>query len=271
MTRIAHTHRILAARSVPRHTLATLVAGALLIGASTSHAATPEERCQNSRYMAAAKYGYCQQRALATFYGADVDPFSIAFLKHQAASDKCRLKYTAIWPRLQAQSAGTGATCDSPRFVDNGNDTVTDKLTGLQWEKKQDFDSVQNPSDPHDADNLYSWSTGPENADGTIFTNFLPALNGTCFAGQCDWRLPTIAELVTILRDERYPCSTFPCIEPIFGPTAADTMPTTLYYASSTTSTHFTSFYWEVSFGGGYLANGTKFDATPVRAVHAGP
>ncbi len=51
------------------------------------------------------------------------------------------------------------------------------------------------------------------------FTTFLPALNSSgCFAGQCDWRLPTIYELQTIL-SEAYPCATDPCIDPVFGPT----------------------------------------------------
>jgi hypothetical protein len=93
---------------------------------------------------------------------------------------------------------------------------VTDRLTGLQWEQKTDDASV------HDKDNFHSWSTIPPAADGTAFTSFLTTLNGGCFAGQCDWRLPTLLELQTILL-EPYPCTTSPCIDQaVFGPTAVN-------------------------------------------------
>ena len=72
-----------------------------------------------------------------------------------------------------------------PRFADNGDGTISDAQTGLMWEKKDDAVGI------HDKDNSYSWSsTGT--ADGTAFTIFLPTLNTPpCFAGHCDWRLPT--------------------------------------------------------------------------------
>jgi len=38
------------------------------------------------------------------------------------------------------------------RFVDNGDGTVTDNMTGLMWEKKD------NSSGIHDMDNIYTWS-----------------------------------------------------------------------------------------------------------------
>jgi hypothetical protein len=50
----------------------------------------------------------------------------------QAALSKCRVNYTSTWATLEKKAAGTGATCDSARFVDNGNGTVTDELTDLQ-------------------------------------------------------------------------------------------------------------------------------------------
>jgi hypothetical protein len=53
----------------------------------------------------------------------------------------------------------------SPRFVDNGNGTVTDNQTGLMWEKK----STANVAD------AYVWSTGTA-PDGPLFFDFLGKL-----------------------------------------------------------------------------------------------
>jgi len=258
MRRIIQKPRTLAERSLPRFVLATLVAGTLLVPASATHAAgTPEQTCQQGLYRAAAQYSACQQKALAKFFGGG------AYNKLQAATSKCRVKYTSTWPKLQAKAPGS--TCDTTRFTDNGT-TVTDNLTGLQWEKKQNLDSTQNFADPHDADNVYSWSAAPPflATDGTVFTTFLPTLNsGGCFAGLCDWRLPTIYELQTILL-EAYPCATYPCIDPVFGPTVADG------YWSATTDATYPVGAWGAFFGSGYMDGVAKSGFLAVRAVRAG-
>jgi hypothetical protein len=78
-----------------------------------------------------------------------------------------------------------------PRFIDNGDGTVSDTTTGLMWEKKTTDGSV------HEVSKTFTWSTGsPYNFDGTAKTAFLDVLNDVagsgahCFAGYCDWRLP---------------------------------------------------------------------------------
>lgn len=196
---------------IPSPVLAALAAGVMMIHTSGALAASAEEQCWKGRYNAAAKYTACGLKAAAKMFSSSID-----FPTYQAKAGKCMAKYTATWPKLQKMALGTGATCDAPRFIDGGNGTVFDNLTGLQWEKKTEDATA------HDKGNVYTWSVDPFTAaaDGTLFTTFLPTLNGgSCFAGQCDWRMPSQAELQTVLL-QPYPCGTSPCIDAIFGPTA---------------------------------------------------
>jgi hypothetical protein len=171
------------------------------------------QMCVRGRYRAAAKYESCQRKAESSFYSALVT--DVPLLRENLG--KCVAKYTATWPKLQSKSAGSGNDCDNPRFVDVGNGTVRDNLTGLQWEKKTTDAGI------HDQSNAYEWNAALAEfgsaSDSTLFTTFLDTLNGGCFAGNCDWRIPTSRELFTILLEPEYPCSVNPCIDPIFGPT----------------------------------------------------
>jgi hypothetical protein len=229
----------------------------LALAMPSEGAATPEGKCQKGRYDAAAKYAQCQHKATGKFFsGAEY------LLKYLPAIAKCLTKYTATWSKLQAKASLAESTCDQDRFEDNGDGTVTDWLTGLQWEQKTDDATI------HDKDNFYTWNGGGGGltaADGTAFTDFLQTLNSIdCFAGQCDWRLPTVAELQTILLTP-YPCATSPCIdETVFGPTVAGT------YWSATTSAGLPDFAWSVDFAGGSVGNGSKIFTDFVRAVRAG-
>jgi len=115
--------------------------------------------------------------------------------------------------------------------------TVTDNLSGLIWEKKTDDGS------DHDWDDLRTWGSSSDgdstNADGTAFTQFLVNLNNAGFAGADDWRLPTLAELQTLVSGP-YPCS--PCIDPIVGLTQAG------FYWTATPLASDPGYAWAVSF-----------------------
>jgi len=180
----------------------------------------------------------------------------------------------------------TGETCtwaqSIPRFVDNGDGTVTDRRTCLMWEKKTgtpgsgvNCTAADVCPDPHAVNNKYTWSTGsPWSFDGTAATVFLRQLNDAVFAGRTDWRLPASAgsttsptaqdpELESILTAVAPSCS--PCIHPIFEPTA-----TNLYWTSSPVAAK-PGFAWLV-----YFFNGNAYDVAEsswfhVRAVRGGP
>jgi uncharacterized protein DUF1566 len=194
-----------------------LFAASMMVGVHTTEAAFTMPACLAKKLQAWGKLRGCQaaERGKA-LQGLKVD------------LTKCSAKFDADLLKLDAKAASSSIGC---RYGDNGDGTVTDYDTGLQWEQKSDDGSV------HDKDNAYLWCApdpsqsrceNPSNApDGGVFTDFLGALNlsanpvvaatSGCFAGHCDWRLPTIEELQTI---RLAPCGASPCIdETAFGPT----------------------------------------------------
>ena len=244
-----------------RRSLFLMTAGLLLTMGVASMARavpTPEDKCQASRFEAAGKYAACQQNAQAAL---ETTGNSTQF---DTAVSKCRVNYTATWAKLQAKFPTT--SCGAARFVNNGNGTVTDNLTGLQWEKKGNLDGTQNSAHLHDADNTYTWTATGTAADGTAYTDFLATLNRRCFAGQCDWRLPTVEELQTILDTSQGLCGggSGACIDPIFGPTAGG------FYWSSTSIADKPFVTWGVISDVGNVFGGNKSLPLFARGVRAG-
>jgi hypothetical protein len=230
---------------------AMLTASALLTMAPVASAGlTPEQQCQKGRYDAAAKYGQCHDKALGKLFATN----DLTTL--QPALSKCRVKYTSTWLKLQTKAVGTGSTCDASRFVDTGVGTVVDNLTGLEWEKKSDDGLYR------DKDFLWSWIDANNNF---LAGNPNGGLNTECpgAEGICDWRLPTLAELQTIL-SEPFPCTTSPCIDGVFGPTVVHD------YWSSTTLADNPTYAWGVFFGTGEVSYGVKTLHNSVRAVRGG-
>jgi hypothetical protein len=181
-----------------------------------------------------------------------------------------------------AGSPGSGSGSASPcpngnttlisgRYIDCGDQTLADTVTGLMWEKKDD---TLCPSDLHCSIKNFGWTAGTTTPDGTLFSNFLATLNlesssagdASCFANHCDWRIPKLAEIRSILSN---PCPDSPsdlCIDPAFGPTQ-----NSLGYWSATSLSSNTQSAWYAlfrSFGQTGTINKNQFMlARAVRSV----
>jgi len=191
----------------------------------------------------------------------------------------------------QTTAYGIGSDGDlqkgaSQTFTDNGDGTIIDNTTGLMWEKKDSLDSTPNVSDPHDADNLYTWcadvspidgvcDNGTNDMDGTIVTTFLAALNaGSGFAGHTDWRIPNVNELQSIVNYQHVN----PAVDTAFNTGCAASCTVTTcsctqsgLYWSSTTYQGGPPQAWFVHFSAGSVSQAatvvSKPDGGYVRAV----
>lgn len=245
--------------SVVTKATATLAACATLlcIGGRAQGAATKQQKYEAAQLRAQGKLLSCMDRNSAR-----------SILGQPDNSPKCVSSFATTMSAIAAKATKvTDCALGGCRYVDNGDGTVSDLTTGLMWEKKTTDGSV------HDVGNAYAWSVSGSAPDGPAFTTFLYSLNtGTfdtriitgCFANHCDWRLPTVEELLGILDLSLPGCGLAPfpaCIDPIFGPTQ-DSL-----YWSATNGTDPT-MAWRVSFMDGDTFPVTKVDASFfVRAV----
>jgi len=255
-------------------TVCTTTALLLVVSSSATAALAPTQKCEIAKNSAAARKVSCltaeHDKAVAG-KPSDTSRCTAAFNRAFAAAEAAAIKaggscpttndVAAIEERVDSASRGIGAALSGVHFVDNGDGTITDTRTGLQWEKKVAGQGT------HGTDNTYAWTTtGPDFLAG--LNNCTSADGSTVaggFAGHCDWRLPTLAELETIIDLNAPGCSSgSPCIDPIFGPTVTDA------YWSSTSMAGNPTQAWCVYFGNGNACFSGKSDDVFVRAVRGG-
>lgn len=123
-------------------------------------------------------------------------------------------------------------TDQNPRFIDNGDDTITDNLTNLVWSKK----TIVVDEDYEDCE------------------------KAVAALGE-GWRIPTADEQLTIVDRTRYS----PAINSdVFPDTHND------WYWTSTECAWDTSAVWVVNFNDGLVYSYHRDDGACVRAVRAG-
>ncbi len=131
-------------------------------------------------------------------------------------------------------------------FIDNGNETVSDTNTCLQWQKlTMDVDNDGYP-------------------DKLTWEEALDAAENLDLATKNDWRLPSINELRSLLDFSRQ----YPAIDPIFSDTTSSS-----FYWSSTSLASYGSHAWLVHFGtiiNAYDGESDKTTEWYVRAVRGG-
>jgi len=141
------------------------------------------------------------------------------------ATDDAALQKGVAWP--------------TPRFTDNGNGTVTDKLTGLIWLKNADYFGPK------------TWG----DALGTIIyleSGNPPSLVDGSQAG--DWRLPNLRELESLV-DYSRSSPALPAGHPFLNVKSDYTL-----YWSSTTHSSIETIAWGVNFQDGVSWNEKEND-----------
>lgn len=139
----------------------------------------------------------------------------------------------------------TGVAWPGERFKDNGDQTVTDKLSGLVWIK--------------DANPTRGYKTWQQALD------YIKFMNIKNYQGDNDWRLPNLNELESLVNKQ-------PNLAPwLKSQGFLDVM--TDYYWTSTTYATYPNYAWSVSMHSGLVAGRGKADGGylwPVRSGDSG-
>lgn len=143
-------------------------------------------------------------------------------------------------------------------YADNGDGTISDRVTGLVWEKLDRAGGV------HDVGVTGSWSAALAK---------VAQLNQSAFAGHTDWRVPNRRELLSLVDYGPIGLS----VQPAFNSACASGCASTVCSCTAASAYWSSSAYvpdatrkWIVSFGGGSTSTDAKQSAHGLRAVRGG-
>ena len=177
--------------------------GALLgIYSAPAGAQTPWKECRQRplRAAGAAKYNACAQKATGKLLGGG-DFEEVSGHRLEAPRQVC-------WHlgEVGGQGCCTGSACDHPLHGQrhDGHGPV-DRAPVGEEDQRRDRPRQGQPV-------RGGGGNSRQRGTGRRSDVLGAAEQRGCFAGQCDWRLPTIYELQTI-RSEAHPCTTSPCID----------------------------------------------------------
>jgi hypothetical protein len=155
-----------------------------------------------------------------------------------------------------------GFALPNPRFVDNGDQTVTDNLTGLMWTKDC------NLMNSRDSSFIAQFDYGQGSVTWQNALNYVKKLNTEKYLGYNDWRLPNVNEIGSILNHGQPTDATWLNLQ-IFS-----NIQTTNGFWSSTTDARVPDGAWDMGLGFGYglISGSIKINSNhvwPVRGVTA--
>lgn len=141
---------------------------------------------------------------------------------------------------------------DAATYTDNADGTITNKTTGLRWQKCSR--GKNNDSTCSGTATTATWQTALQYCDALTLGNFANAGN---------WRLPNVTELLTLVDRSVFS----PAISASFFPAT-----TTGNYWTSTTNYNSTATAWAIDFVlGGSTPSGAKTASNSVRCVATEP